>query len=57
MLTKVIIPIATIKMKQPLIHRQVMMAKQLPLTTLPINDWQHDAQECAAIPTELNPKR
>ena len=57
MLTKVIIPIATIKMKQSLIPRQVMMAKQLPLTTLPINDWQHDAQECAAIRTDLNPKR
>ena len=31
------------------------MAKQLPLTTLPITDWQQAAQEPAATPTGLNP--
>ena len=41
--------------KHPLIARQVIMAKQLPLTTLPITDWQQAAQDPAATPTGLNP--
>ena len=44
-------------MKQPLIARQVIMAKQLPLTTFPIMDWQHAAHELAAIPTGVNPNK
>ena len=42
-------------MKHPLIARQVIMAKQLPLTTFPITDWQQAAQDPAATPTGLNP--
>ena len=33
------------------------MAKQLPLTTFPIADWQQAAQEPAATPIGLNPNR
>ena len=43
-------------MKQPLIARQVIRAKQLPFTTLPIADWQQAAHEPAATPTVLKPK-
>ena len=42
-------------MKHPLIARQVIMAKQLPLTTFPMMDWQHAAHELAATPTGVNP--
>ena len=42
-------------MKHPLIARQVIMAKQLPLTTFPITDWQQAAQDPAATPMGLNP--
>ena len=42
-------------MKQPFIARQVIMAKQLPLTTFPMMDWQHAAHELAATPTGVNP--
>ena len=43
-------------LKQPLIARQVIRAKQLPFTTLPIADWQQAAHEPAATPTVLKPK-
>ena len=48
-------PIIIIAMKQPLIDKQVMIAKQLPLTTLPIRDWQQAASEPAATPTGWKP--